>query len=83
MNARDDVLARIRTALGPQRAAPPEIARDYRTADDRPRQQLLDVLTDRLEDYRATVLRCPPDEVATTVTAAARCRARARAPRPG
>ena len=70
MSARDDVLARIRTALGPNRARPAEIARDYRTADERPREQLLDVLTDRLEDYRATVLRCAPDEAAATVTAA-------------
>jgi L-lactate dehydrogenase complex protein LldG len=70
MSARDEVLARIRTALGPDRPAPADIPRDYRTADDRPREQLLDLLTDRLEDYRATVLRCAPDDIAATVTAA-------------
>jgi L-lactate dehydrogenase complex protein LldG len=70
MSARDDVLARIRTALGPDRPAPAAIVRDYRTTDDRPREQLLAVLVDRLEDYRATVFRCGPDEVASTVTAA-------------
>jgi len=70
MSARDDVLARIRTALGPDRQAPADIPRDYRTRDERPRQQLLDLLVDRLEDYRATVLRCGQDEVATTVSAA-------------
>ena len=70
MSARDDVLARIRTALGPGRPAPAEITRDYRTTDDRPREQLLDVLVDRLEDYRASVLRCGPGEVALTVTRA-------------
>jgi L-lactate dehydrogenase complex protein LldG len=70
MSAREEVLARIRTALGPDRRAAGEITRDYRTTDDRPREQLLDVLVDRLEDYRATVLRCGPDEVAATVTAA-------------
>ncbi|SFL15327.1 LutC/YkgG family protein [Geodermatophilus ruber] len=69
MTARDEVLARIRTALGPDRP-PPEIARDYRTTDERTVAELLAVLTDRLEDYRATVLRCAPDAVAATVAAA-------------
>jgi L-lactate dehydrogenase complex protein LldG len=70
MTARDDVLARIRTALGAERPHPGEIARDYRTTDDRTAEVLLDVLVDRLEDYRATVLRCAPAAVAATVTAA-------------
>jgi L-lactate dehydrogenase complex protein LldG len=70
MSARDDVLARIRTALGPDRPAAGEITRDYRTTDDRPREQLLDLLADRLEDYRARVFRCGPGGVADTVTAA-------------
>jgi L-lactate dehydrogenase complex protein LldG len=70
MSARDDVLARIRTALGPDRAAPAAIPRDYRTRDERPPEQLLDLLAERLEDYRATVLRCGPGDVAATVTAA-------------
>ena len=70
MSAREEVLGRIRTALGSTRAPVPEVARDYRQADDRSPAVLLDVLTDRLEDYQATVLRCPPDAVATTVTAA-------------
>jgi L-lactate dehydrogenase complex protein LldG len=68
-SARDEVLARIRTALGESR---PEVVvpRDYRTVDDRPAAQLLDVLVDRLEDYKASVLRCGPDEVGATVAAA-------------
>jgi L-lactate dehydrogenase complex protein LldG len=70
MSAREEVLARIRTALGPDRAAVPETARDYRTTDDRPADRLPDVLVDRLEDYKATVLRCRPDEIAATVAAA-------------
>ncbi|MGK5172059.1 LutC/YkgG family protein [Geodermatophilus sp. CPCC 205761] len=69
--ARDEVLARIRTALGPQRPAV-EVTRDYRTTDDRPAATLLDVLTDRLEDYRATVVRCALSEVAATVAGALR-----------
>jgi len=72
MTARDEVLARIRTALGDDRAPVSEIARDYRTTDERPDAELLDVLTDRLEDYKATVVRCTPAEVAAAVTGALR-----------
>ncbi len=70
MSARDDILSRIRTALGDDRAPVPEIARDYRTTDDRPDAELLAVLTDRLEDYKATVVRCTPADVAATVAGA-------------
>jgi L-lactate dehydrogenase complex protein LldG len=68
-SAREEVLGRIRTALGESR---PEVVvpRDYRTTDDRAADQLLDVLVDRLEDYKASVLRCGPDEVGATVAAA-------------
>jgi L-lactate dehydrogenase complex protein LldG len=71
MNARDEVLGRIRTALGEQ-APVAQVARDYRLTDGRPAGDpaLLDLLTDRLEDYKATVLRCGPAEVAATVAAA-------------
>jgi L-lactate dehydrogenase complex protein LldG len=47
MSAREEVLGRIRTALG-ERPPVPEIVRDYRTADDRPADVLRDVLVDRL-----------------------------------
>jgi L-lactate dehydrogenase complex protein LldG len=48
----------------------PPIARDYQTTDLRSPTELLDVLVDRLEDYKATVLRCGPDDVAATVAGA-------------
>lgn len=70
MSAREEILGRIRTALGDE---PPVLAaavRAYRTTDDRPADVLVDLLVDRLEDYRATVLRCGPAAVAATVTAA-------------
>ncbi|MEX5719967.1 LutC/YkgG family protein [Geodermatophilus maliterrae] len=70
MSAREEVLGRIRTALGETRAPVPEVLRDYRATDDRPAGRLLDVLVDRLEDYKASVLRCGPDDVAATVSAA-------------
>ena len=72
MSARDEVLGRIRTALGETRTPPPEVVRDYRRAGGHPATgpQLLDLLVDRVEDYRAAVLRCGPGEVAATVVTA-------------
>jgi L-lactate dehydrogenase complex protein LldG len=72
MTAREEILGRIRTALGPDRAAPAEVRRDYRLTDDRSPDELLDVLTDRLEDYKATVVRCEPSDVAGPVAGALR-----------
>jgi L-lactate dehydrogenase complex protein LldG len=72
VSARDEVLGRIRTALGTDRSTGPAITRDYRTDDELPPGDpaVLDRLVDRLEDYKATVLRCAPDEIGVTVAAA-------------
>jgi L-lactate dehydrogenase complex protein LldG len=70
VNAREEILGRIRTALGAERSRVPEVVRDYQLVDGRPSDVLLDVLADRLEDYKATVVRCTTSEVATTVAAA-------------
>jgi L-lactate dehydrogenase complex protein LldG len=69
VSSRDEILGRIRTALGEDRPVPP-VTRGYRTTDDRDPAELLDVLTDRLEDYQATVVRCGPADVAAAVAAA-------------
>ena len=69
--ARDEVLGRVRTALGETRAPVPEVARDYRTASAGPADAaLLALLVDRVEDYRAEVLRCSPDAIGATVRTA-------------
>ena len=72
MNAREEILGRIRTAVAGG-AEPPPVARDYRTAD-RPRDlapdELLELLVDRLVDYRALVRRSTMVMVAATVVAA-------------
>jgi L-lactate dehydrogenase complex protein LldG len=56
-DARAEVLARIRAALGEQRSAPP-VPRDYRRAGEHPpgHPVLLDLLVERLVDYRAKVV---------------------------
>lgn len=58
--ARDEVLARIRAALGGEdrRRAETTVPRDYRAAGDHPagHPALLDLLAERLVDYRATVV---------------------------
>lgn len=56
--ARDEVLSRIRRAIGDSVDLPVE--RDYRRAgsSSMAAEELLSLLIDRLEDYKATVVRC-------------------------
>jgi L-lactate dehydrogenase complex protein LldG len=70
MTTRDEVLVRIRTALAGQ-AAPVEVPRDHRHAGEHPAgaSELLELLTDRLVDYRAAVQRCTAGAVPATVAA--------------
>ncbi len=72
MSARDEVLARVRTAVA-EGAAPPPVARDYRTAATPPAltgEEQLELLVERLVDYRALVRRSTTAMVAATVVAA-------------
>ena len=84
MSAREEVLGRIRTALG-SGGAPVEVPRDYRTAlgPAAGDAALLDLLVDRLVDYRARVHRCGPDDVPATVAAALADRGATRVAVPG
>ena len=82
VNAREEVLARLRAGAA-DGAAPTEIPpRGYRRADGRPAGDpgLLDLLVDRLEDYSAVVHRGPADGLAATVARGPR-RPRHRPPR--
>ena len=66
------MLARIRAALGVHPPGPVHVPRDYhRTGTQRPGSaEALDLLADRLEDYRATVVHVTgPDEVPAAVGA--------------
>ena len=75
MSAREEVLARIAEA---HRAAPPpdlpyaSLARDYRGADDPGPGELVELLVDRLLDYKALVRRTTSDGLAATVAEALR-----------
>ncbi len=72
MSAREEILGRIRTAVG-DGAAPPAVARDYRTAARLAvldTDELLELLVDRLVDYRALVRRSTTALVAASVVAA-------------
>ena len=78
MNAREEVLARIRAALGPgdpskpdsvtPRLPPPGPA--YRNLGTLAGEPLLDLLAERLADYRAAVRRTTPSGLAAEVAAA-------------
>lgn len=76
-SARDVVLGRIRAALadGP---GPVEVPRDYRRGGDLDRPALLDLLVDRLVDYKATVRRCPPADLPAVLAEALADRGAAR-----
>jgi L-lactate dehydrogenase complex protein LldG len=71
--ARDEVLARVRAALGPQ-ARDYEVPRSYRHAVDLAPAELLELFTHRLLDYRAAVHPTAASEVPTAIrTATADC----------
>ena len=69
-DARAEVLARIRSALGPD-PAPVAVTRGYRTEGEHApgSDALLDLLEDRLLDYKAGVVRCREADLAATVAA--------------
>ena len=66
MSAREEILGRVRNALAAADRSVPEIPRGYRT----PAPADVDLFVERVEDYRATVVRCSADEVATAIAAA-------------
>lgn len=71
MSARDEVLGRIRTALGPGRDEPgTSVPGGYRTHARLSTAELLDLLAERLTDYRAVVRRAEPARLLDTVVAA-------------
>jgi len=78
MNAREEVLARIRAALGPDDPSKPDSVTPrlppagpaYRTRGPLAGERLLDLLAERLADYRAAVRRTTASGLAAEVAAA-------------
>ena len=71
MSARDEVLAKIREALATAEGhAPGEVPREYRgTGEHAPGSEaVLAMFAERVEDYKATVVRCGPDEIPAVVS---------------
>jgi L-lactate dehydrogenase complex protein LldG len=70
--AREEVLARIRAALGDDAGVDVAVARSYarERADAPTGDDLVDLLDERLVDYRAQVHRATPDDVADAVAEA-------------
>lgn len=66
MGSREEILGRVRAALA-QAPEPPPVVRPERSAS---RADVLDLFVERVEDYRASVLRCRPEEVAARIAAA-------------
>ncbi len=67
MSSREDILAAVHSALAEAPEEPVSIPRGYR---DRPDPTaVLDLFVERVEDYRASVVRCAEDEVAAQLAA--------------
>lgn len=68
MSAREDILGRVRSALDGAERGGVHVPRGYRS---RPAgQRLVELFIERVEDYRATVVRCAAGDVESAVAAA-------------
>ena len=73
MSARDDILTAVRRALEGVDPAPVEVPRDYRVepvTDPDGRAALVGKFVERVEEYRAVVVRCAPADVEAQLAAA-------------
>jgi L-lactate dehydrogenase complex protein LldG len=73
LNARDEVLARVRSAHAfapPPKLAYEAISRDYRSTSPLEQKARVERLVDRLRDYRALVRECTQNSLAETIATA-------------
>jgi Uncharacterized conserved protein len=66
MEAREEIMDRIRAALKDAPAVP-EVPRNYRRTADLDHGQVLEMLVDRLEDYKATVKQVASADLPSTI----------------
>lgn len=76
--AREEVLGRVRDALGDARGSAVEVPREYRAADGASREEVVERFAERVADYRANVLRAAAGELAAVLAGACRERGAAR-----
>jgi L-lactate dehydrogenase complex protein LldG len=69
VSARDEILGRVRAALGDAPAVP-DVSRAYRGAGGRAGRDLLDLFVERVEDYKATVVGCAASDVEARIAEA-------------
>ena len=72
MSSRETVLGRIRSALAADTTPPPPIPRDYIRVGDHPpgSPPVLELMIDRLVDYKAHVREISPDQLADAIDTA-------------
>jgi len=63
MTPRDAILAGVRRALETADTSPVTVPRGYRDTGPADPSGMLDLFVERVDDYRAVVVRCGPDEV--------------------
>lgn len=68
MSARDEIMSRIRSALADAPAVP-EVPREYRRTSNLGQSELIELLTDRLVDYKAQVDVVTSAEIPATIAA--------------
>jgi L-lactate dehydrogenase complex protein LldG len=64
--AKEDVLARVRAALGPAPRVP-DVPRGYRVAGTLSREGVVELFCERVSEYRATVRRVARDDLAAAI----------------
>ncbi len=78
--AREAILAGVRRALADADTAPVTVPRSYRDLEPADSSAMLDLFVERVEDYRAVVVRCAPDEIEDRIADALPDGARAMVP---
>jgi L-lactate dehydrogenase complex protein LldG len=72
--AREEMLGRVRSALAGSSGPPVDVPRDYRRRDEAAHDAVVDRFAKRVAEYRATVFRAGPGELASTLAGACRDR---------
>ena len=87
MSSRAEILASVRQSTGDHSATLDAeyaaIPREYRRAGQLNREEMLNLLADRLHDYDAVVYRCATNDIAPTVAAAMAARGKSSLLEPG